>query len=699
MSPEITARPPKRGSRWTVRYGSSSEKIDPDSDAEIEKLAKRWGVDAASIKAAFSSGPGSLEVAPLGPGFHAWVGHSDWCVVSLDGLIDFRTGAYYHEPNTLVFRAAEDPWGKVSALARALLALIRTKAGSITNRARLENEVTISDPPVLGDDADPGEVAALSMPMVEAVDVTEWMAARGWQPGDRRPHEECPINPGPSSRSPIRLGDYAFTCYKCNQVWSYARAAGLVAYEQDRLREAAEALVHWHHAKFLVDHYWPDSVPKNLGTIDLRKIFWYALVRAIHAPRVEDDETLLKLVPRVMDPALLFVRSDSGAWLHSETFQPVELDKRAISALPLTRGHPATVILASGPHDLQGVAPIHITPVSLETNSDKVIVETRPELKPEPYLSPEEAYKAVEVAYPGVQRKNLRALLVAAVCARRSPVPIIMAAVGPTGSGKTTTPELAAAIMGGEVANLSHEVCSDRQDGVARAIGSAAASPQTTCIIVDEVDKISRPRSTFLRPILNVKTFVTYRPLYSTGQVSVRLTCPLVFTSISAPDFYGDPEVARRLTLLRYRYSVQWEQDPSDWVSLSPKAAASLLYHAIRDAERWSYNWRQVVVGLKLTPMTQEQVALPMEMRQQIASTVRTATPSKAGRLAGWIDLTGHAARVIDEILPDVPPSVNPLVILARNLTAVDWSAESLSLEFRTYRGRLYARNNAEDIN
>lgn len=651
-------------------------------------MAAKWGVTAEEIRAAIN--PPAPPPPALVPGLNSWTGWEEWLAVTTDAPPSALTGASYatSDPGgvmTLVFRKTLDPWGDVSPLARALIYLVRCALGA--SRVSFGTQVVLPDPLPVGDDLPPEEFIGppAGTPLPE-FDPTAYITARGWTLYERLPHEECPIDPGPSKRDPVVVLEQSLYCHHCQQGRSFASLAGFTETAEDRLRRAALALVHWHHAKHLVRKLWPLPVDR-WGSIDLLQIFWGAFVRAVHA---KNPDPVMNLVPRVMDPALIVLRSYIGNWLHAETFQPVDMDRRALSTLPLTRGHPATVAIALGTHAIDGVEPVKVMPFGLDEDPDELLIETRPDLRPKAWVSQQDVRDALAREYPGYNENNLVALLAAGICARRMVMPVILASVGPTGSGKTTTPDIAAAVLGGRVASLSHEICQGRADAVARALGSSAAIPTTTCITIDEVDKIQSPTNTFVRPLLTIRRDITYRPLFSTGQVSVRLICPIVLTSISAPEFYASPEVARRLTMLRYKARVDWHKSPAEWVDENPELSASLLFYVLEWARSLGFDWSAIQKALGLESAAQEFVRFP-PATMTLVWTALQGPASTEGRFGGWVDLTLTASSLVTELLPDVPMGVNPYILLARDLNATDWRGFG-EPQFKAYKGRLYGR-------
>jgi hypothetical protein len=237
----------------------------------------------------------------------------------------------------------------------------------------------------------------------------------------------------------------------------YARLKGSAA-TAATVHHLAKHLVHWKHAEVHLRDEYP-----NVGPNALRKAYDYAL-RAVHGkddPRVgmvcnpdlriiQGENTWFDLATqkevRVTEytltnlPGLLRLveTTDKHGNTRIERKTRAPLLDRAKSGIPIDAYKPCRFVRGLALHEDQKCLQLAIPP---ETGAP-VRLLSGGELLPEV-----EAFGLLAQSFPGLDSAFLIACLTAAICADKGGRPPIIAAVGPTGSGKGETPRLAASFL------------------------------------------------------------------------------------------------------------------------------------------------------------------------------------------------------------------------------------------------------------
>ena len=327
--------------------------------------------------------------------------------------------------------------------------------------------------------------------------VAELLDSRGMRRGGRFDHHLCPIAGSDSSdaRSCVVARDQGIYCYRCAAKGNCFDGCGVPGWTpytvlaDGSIRAAvihalAKYLVHWQHAEIHLQSEYP-----NLGPALLRKAYGMAL-QAVHG---HDDPRL----PMVFDPDLRVVQGEN-TWFDRKTRRDLRVTECTLTCLPgLLRVVRTTdkkgnekikcslraplLDRAKSGIPLDGYKPIRFVHGIVLHEDDACLQVAVPPQRGEPVrllsgdeLVPEpHAYAELAIPFPGVRRDYLTGGLAAAICADLGQRPPILAAVGPTGSGKGEIPRLAASFIGDDRQTMA---ISKNEDQMWRRIGSAVES-------------------------------------------------------------------------------------------------------------------------------------------------------------------------------------------------------------------------------
>lgn len=317
----------------------------------------------------------------------------------------------------------------------------------------------------------------------EAVDpdrVEAYLDEHGLAIGERYDHERCPIEPsrdGGAKRRPVVVYENGIVCYACQaEGRGFVPWSRLVAGESlddeggspNVLRVMAENWCHWEHARWILRDlvHLPERYHRR---------FYGALLKAVHATcEAEHDALIPRMLAKVFDGNLAFVRSAENEWVADDSFAPYgqgiqkvltdlpalwrigEKDGEA-AILPQSRGMAGT-FEASRDLTRWGYPPVRVL-FGFDSGWRRegggtfyMVVPQRH--KPAKYTDPTEAeYRKardwIEGHFPGIDLDYLAALVALKFCNQRGDAELPRVAVaGPSGAGKTSTVHLAAEITG-----------------------------------------------------------------------------------------------------------------------------------------------------------------------------------------------------------------------------------------------------------
>lgn len=388
---------------------------------------------------------------------------------------------------------------------------------------------------------------------VDEAEIESWLDRNGLVMGERAEHGRCPFDPGEpgTGNPPVEVKEDGILCHRCRNTGHVSR--GWASWEKllghrrhNRIVACAERLVPWDHASLVVDNDFGGRVPRGIAMGA-----YVALCKILHKP---DDPR----IPKVRIP-FLAIRGTGDVWLDPKKLSPISggmqparfnenpycMWARKEGALWETGTDALRVDQCRSNNRLPGYYPV--TPIHggqlwgrfLPYPDEDVVhaIRVNPAVGAPKYI-PREArvtnpWGKLELAFPGVDSRYLKLLLVARGYAESGvgPVPLIIA-TGVSGSGKTGTAEIAAAILGDKVESVN--AGGSKLD---ENFGTAAMN-QVGFILLDEFAKdihgqALRHRFNF---VLSIVRDYRHRPLYHNW-----ITVPMRSCVVIANNYYGAP--------------------------------------------------------------------------------------------------------------------------------------------------------------
>lgn len=536
----------------------------------------------------------------------------------------------------------------------------------------------------------------------EAVDI--WLQEHGMQRGSRYDHSHCVIDPGPTrGTDPVAVLEDGVHCHRCHGVsasgfrsWALLVGRGTATLPPPHpLVHAAWNWVHLAHARLMLAEFMPAVLAAPARWVDAA---WRALLRAVHSTEWEQDpDAAEEQLTKALSPSSAWVRGEDGLWWRAADLQPARVDRDALRQLAWCRKDPQRVAQAADTGPLDGFLPICVLQgVQLRPEcrrEDRIYLVRDAGERPPTLLRgqtiPREAWDAalsvLRQTYAEADGTYLLALLAAAACLEPGGMPIMLYAHGPTGSGKTHVPALAAGLLSGLTARA--ELDADRDEDWTRQIGTAL-SQGARFIVVDEAARVERA-GTRLRRLLTLADPFHYRPLYS-PPVSVPWRSVLVLTGRTIPDAWiTQPELGRRAQAVHVqRETPPWPREPglATWRHLSAEnaqAADTLVSYALQFARERAFDWLACAQELGLPALNEtdpEEAALNRDALRALYEHLcgrdgerRPARHARWPAATGWWDL--HAPRA-QEILGALMPSGDHAVWqLTAALNGERWAA------------------------
>lgn len=417
-----------------------------------------------------------------------------------------------------------------------------------------------------------------------AEEVEEYRASRGWLGRDAT-HDQCPIDPQRASaqagRRPVFFGERGVTCLSCSA--RGIRPGGFVPWAEllrgasrpNRVLACARALTCWSHASLVLAHDIGPRLPAHA-----QRLAYTALCRILHGA---DDPRITRLS-----------RSDDGdfvrglsCWLDPRSgYAPIKPDPAYLRLMPSNTfvnadgdvGIDATAVsrcASSG--EVPGFPPVIPVRGTQMWGAYRTYPSASHALRVAHYRgnAPAPRYRSADSCdreaawvelhghFPGLRRDYLTLLLVARGYAESGAgrVPRILA-TGPSGSAKSTTVGLAAAIIG--------DVCKIVPDDprTFRETFDSAAANAAGWILCDELAKPQPKRLAARRSSSPFAIFLpleqrdyTARLLYI-GPIDTLFQSAVVVTGTQLPDGMSeDRQLARRFVHARLaeRVPVPWD--------------------------------------------------------------------------------------------------------------------------------------------
>jgi hypothetical protein len=415
---------------------------------------------------------------------------------------------------------------------------------------------------------------------VDRAAVDGWLAEHGLEPGRRYPHERCPINPHPGSHGdPVVVLDGGVFCFHC-----HADGDGFRAWHQllpgsgaSVLEGLVRNLTHWTHAAVLVEQLlglkgrtarlaYAAALKAYHGADDprVRSVFaagadmirqpgrWTSLDGAVTYPRGVIDN-IVRGLPAVQYKA----ETEDGPAVGVDAEKAERFNK---TQTDLTRyGYPPVLVIP-GVRVFSQHNPIDGT----FTLAAPAAEFRRPDVAPR-YVAPAQrtrldgAWAALESVFPGLRRDYLQLCLAAAGCSEVSRgQPYFVLVTGPSGSAKSTTPRLAAGILGVRPRAIAWTPSPERWH---QAVAEAAdVTSLATC---NEFLKLAMRQGMSakqaLDPFLELEVGVAAHRLY-VGPVPITRLPGLVVTDIRAPaDITDDRQIGRRFVYVHLTSRVEWD--------------------------------------------------------------------------------------------------------------------------------------------
>jgi hypothetical protein len=420
---------------------------------------------------------------------------------------------------------------------------------------------------LLGTEADPA-----------AVD--DWLVERGVNRNAAYTHDRCPVAPGvPSHGEPVFFGNDCVTCHKCTAMGTVhgSKAPGVFPYAAFVRRDAmsdvrvmVENFTHWDHARYVLAARLPVSLAANANL----RIIYEALLCAVHG---NDD-------PRI---AAVFTAGEGvfrfrGFWGNDAGQPYVVSADRQVAALPATwtpegKAVPQKVDTLNETHSLHAYGYPYLSIISglrmnrrqpaegAFFNVRQAWMEGVPWDRHPRYrhaverLGVAEAWRRVEEVFPGVDREYLMLLLAAKGCTENlAGLPPILLVTGPTGVGKTATPQLVAAMLGDEYSALTWE-----KGKAAFERGFAEAAKRGSFVGIDEFFKHADADG--FSPRQAADRFLTLTPATLTHELYIgrvplgRMPVTIITDTATPREVAEDGQFGRRTVGVALRSRVEWE--------------------------------------------------------------------------------------------------------------------------------------------
>lgn len=464
--------------------------------------------------------------------------------------------------------------------------------------------------------------------------VQEWLAERGLELSRRYSHDCCPVEPHVAAgREPVSVRDGGVFCHACNGrgITLGHRVAGWFPYSalcghgvSSTLRMCIDGLAHWEHAQ----HVLSESVGLQ-GAVG--RLAYSAALRLRHG--VEDIR-----VPAVFAAGRNFVRFERrwGTMLgetYTKDVRPIlarlpacqwvgEDSKPAIDLERVARFDNPVDLTGYGYPALDPVWGVRIYGHNLpQRDSNKVPVVLQPRSLAHPSmesfraryvprdardLSEEESWRIMEELFPGVCRPAVRLLIAAKGCAEGEiGMPPMIFISGPTGSAKSSTVVLAAAICG----DTNHSVV--WSSNLERVRGSLLEAKESGSFVTfNEMLKDGKNAGQSLLGtmdfLLNLTPDSLSHKLY-VGPVPLGGLPVCVWTDTQVPfELKQEAQLARRLTHVHLPSRVDWSSTlrSSGLGQVENVRTADLRYASACDVIL-----SQVIDDFFSVPMTFEEVA------------------------------------------------------------------------------------------
>jgi hypothetical protein len=437
----------------------------------------------------------------------------------------------------------------------------------------------------------------------------EWCEEEGWEVGRSYEHARCLIDSAHASHgTPVWVGDYGIHCKSCEQHGNcyegqskpgWVPASVLVDLGRPNrvnyLRNAVKNFCHWEHTRHIV-------AKETDQTGELARIGYKALLKLWHLANAapEMHEPIIERIERVFWPSPI-VRTKAG-WVHADDFTTAAKQtglEKILQNLPAvqmwdtpTRGKPKwkasshKLGIFQGGFDLTDHGYPPLTPIrgvdlawaarqSAESvaeclgTPDKqlmipVVVPCNPPFR---FRSAKDrdlawAEKRIQESFPGLDFNYLRY----AICTigltqlGREPEPPRTFVLGQSGSAKTATLHLAAAMCGQNVGNC---IFTANQERLLQSYGEVSAT--CTIALFDEIAKQRVTDEELQAGVLNMVRGKQYHRLY-VGPTPIDSPAAVFFCDTALPSvFTNDTQLARRVVLIQLGAGINASAELVNW--------------------------------------------------------------------------------------------------------------------------------------
>lgn len=444
-------------------------------------------------------------------------------------------------------------------------------------KAPLENPEQISYCYGAGD---PAEIRRLLAAEMDATETAAFLAEKGWSIGQTLPHSVCPIDAGNSSdesKNSVFIGETGVFCHRCSGRGLGAGGSGFMPYtalaggNDPRLAVMVKGFCHYEHAAVILTNLFP-GVPSQV-----LEIVYRVMLKIVHTP---DDPR----IPLALSSGRGFVRG-RGLWVTADGTSTLSQGlKEYIRSLPavLTPGENGfglnvakyAAFLNSGSLEQYGYSDItFIRGVRVhgqhmpgrEGENVRTIIRSEfrhcsPAYVPASKRMPsKEAWELLDDTYPGIDQNYVRLLIASkgASEGRLAQCPFLMI-TGPAGSGKSTTPHIAAGICGDKA---DEPVWHPHPERFRAALMDA--SRESSFVVINEIFKSAdQARVTYvqaLNPMLSLTEDSRSHVLYL-GSVPFGRLPVFVLTDVNVPPTVeNDIQIGRRFIYHRLSSKISWE--------------------------------------------------------------------------------------------------------------------------------------------
>lgn len=438
-----------------------------------------------------------------------------------------------------------------------------------------------------------------------------WMETRGFAAGERYTHDRCPVSPdgrrAANNTPPVCVYPDHVYCFLCaadgirrgSRTPGYFPLAKLCGGDQQAtdFKRCVENFTHWQHAKYVVAPLLPSEVIAG-------KVYVAAL-RSVHG-----DDPRVPLVFTGPKAGLLRVW---GAWADANG-DVTKLDKGSatLAKLPccmysakdkkggdVLKSDPAkveqlAVVLDLSPYGYPAITRIwgfHLTQLQEQPAGRVCMVLRRngaPEYLPRSRRAEEAAaWGQLDSLFPGLSRDAVELLIVAKGCSELSTgLPPMVFFHGPTGSGKSQTVELAAAICGDRVGTVQFDRERSRIFMAVREAKSTGSFAFFDEYIKSAAEARVSPEKA-MEIVLSIKPETMAHVLYR-GPVALGDLPVIVFADTSLPaSVWNHSQIARRVHAVHLPEGREWHYRARDLRVMGPEvvyAADSILSHVM---DRW----------------------------------------------------------------------------------------------------------------